>query len=187
MTKKISISTILSTVILFLWSGITQIFPWGVPTAQTITSQTNKQTENFQTPNLIELPANSLTTEKYDEQFVNKISTLTTDKTFSWIITKPVGYYHVGNYFIREIITQLIVALFMATLLFLTVGLPNKMRLAIIIICGALAVTAIYGQMMNWWGVPAIYALGAGLNLIIGWILSAYVSVRFIIKQSEYK
>jgi Mg2+/citrate symporter len=182
MTKKIIISTIISTVLLFLWSGLTQIFPWGVPTAQTIASQTNKQTESFQTPNLIELPANSLTTNKFDEQFVNKISTLTTDKTFSWIVTKPVDYYNVGNYFIKEIITQLFVALLLATLLALTIGLPNQKRLAIIAIGGVLAVIAIYGQMMNWWGVPAIYALGAGLNLIIGWTLSAFVSSKFIIK-----
>jgi hypothetical protein len=184
MTKKIIISTIVSTVILFLWSGLTQMFPWGVPTAQTITSQTNKQTESFQTPKLIDLTANSLTTEKFDEQFVNKISTLTTDKTFSWIITKPIGYYNVGNYFIKEIVTQLLVALFLATLLMLTIGLSNQKRLTIIAFTGVLAVTAIYGQMMNWWGVPAIYALGAGLNLIIGWTLSAFVSSKFIIKPT---
>lgn len=184
MTKKIIISTIVSTVILFLWSGVTQMFPWGVPTAQSISSQTSKQTESFQTPNLIEFPANTLTTEKYDEQFVNKISTLTTDKTFSWIIAKPVNYYNVSNYFIREILTQLLVALLLATLLVLTIGLPNQKRLTIIAISGLLAVTAIYGQMMNWWGVPAIYALGAGLNLIIGWTLSAFVSSKFIIKPT---
>ncbi len=160
------------------------MFPWGVPTAQSISSQTSKQTESFQTPNLIEFPANTLTTEKYDEQFVNKISTLTTDKTFSWIIAKPVNYYNVSNYFIREILTQLLVALLLATLLVLTIGLPNQKRLTIIAISGLLAVTAIYGQMMNWWGVPAIYALGAGLNLIIGWTLSAFVSSKFIIKPT---
>jgi hypothetical protein len=185
MTKKIIISTIVSTVILFLWSGLSQMFPWGVPTAQTITSQTNKQTESFQTPNLIDLPANSLTTEKFDEQFVNKISTLTTDKTFSWIITKPVDYYNVGNYFVKEIVTQLLVALFLATLLILTIGLSNQKRLTIIAITGVLAVIAVYGQMMNWWGVPAIYALGAGLNLIIGWTLSAFISSKFIIKPTS--
>lgn len=182
MTKKIIISTLVSTLILFLWSGLTQMFPWGVPTAQSIATQSNKQTESFQTPNLVELPANSLTTEKFDEQFANKISTLTTDKTFSWIIAKPVDYYNVGNYFIKEIITQLLVALLLATLLILTVGLPNQKRLTIIAISGVLAVTAIYGQMMNWWGVPPTYALGAGLNLIIGWLLSAFVTTKWIIK-----
>lgn len=182
MTKKIIISATVSLLILFLWNGLAQMFPWGVPTAQSISSQTAKQTESFQTPNLVELPGNSLTTEKFDEQFVNKISTLTTDKTFSWIITKPLDYYNIGNYFIKEIITQLLSALLLAILLVLTAELANSKRLAIIAISGVLAVAAIYGQMINWWGVPAIYALGAGVNLIIGWIISAFVSSKFIIK-----
>lgn len=180
--KKIIISTIVSTVILFLWSGLTQMFPWGVPTAQTIFSQTNKQTQSFQTPNLIELQANSLTTDKFDEQFENKISTLTTDKTFSWIISKPTSYYNVGQYFVKEVFTQFIVSFLLSLILFFTTGLDNKTRLIIIGIAGISAVTAIYGQMMNWWGVPAIYALGAGFNLFIGWLLIAFVSTKWIIK-----
>lgn len=180
--KKVIISTIAATVILFLWSGLTQMLPWGVPTTQTITSQTNKQTEHFQAPNLIELSPHSLTTEKFDEQFVNKISALTTDKTFSWIISKPTSYYNVRQYFIKEIVTQLIVALLLTLILFFTTRLDNKARLIIIGIAGTSAVTAIYGQMMNWWGVPAIYALGAGFNLIIGWLLVAFVSTKWIIK-----
>ncbi|WP_194777651.1 hypothetical protein [Pararhodonellum marinum] len=183
MTKKIILSTLVSTVILFLWSGLTQMFPWGVPTAQSVFSQSEQQTESFQTADLIEVPANSLTTDKFDEQFVNKISTLTTDQTFSWIISKPVGYYSASDYFIKEIITQLIVALFLAAMLVLTIELPNQKRLLLITISGLLAVTAIYGQLMNWWGVPAIYAMGAGINLIIGWVLSAFVSTKFIIKR----
>jgi len=180
--KKIIISTIASTIVLFLWSGITQIFPWGVPTTQTISTQTNKQTENFQTPNLIELPSNSLTTNKFDEQFVGKISTLTTDKTFSWIITTPIESYDITGYFIIEILTQLIVALFLAILLTMTVGLSNKNRLTIILLAGLLAVTGIYGQMMNWWGMPANYALGTGFNLIVGWSIAGFVSTNWIIK-----
>jgi hypothetical protein len=187
MTKKIIISTIATTVILFLWSGVTQIFPWGVPTAQTISTQSDNKTESFQTPDLIELPPNSLTTDKFDELFVNKISTLTTDKTFSWIITKPTDYYNVGNYFIKEIITQLIVAMFLAISLLLTVEITNRKRLLIIIISGILAVSAIYGQMMNWWGLPAVYALGAGFNLIVGWFISAFISAKFIIKNNIIK
>jgi hypothetical protein len=181
--KKIIISTIVSTVILFLWSGLTQLFPWGVPTAQAISSQTIKKTESFQTPNLIELPANSLTTENFDNQMVDKISTLTTDKTFSWIITKPTTYYNVGQYFMREVLTQFIVALLMALILFYTTKLNLKTRLTITIIVGIIAVTAIYGQMLNWWGMPAIYALGAGFNLIFGWVLISFVSSKWIIKS----
>lgn len=182
MTKKIFISTVISTLILFLWSGLTQIFPWGVPTTQTISTQSNKQTESFQTPDLIELPSNSLTTEKFDEQFINKISTLTTDKTFSWIITAPIDKYNVSGYFIKEIITQFLVALFLAILLTLTDKLTYKNRLTIIVLIGLLAVTGIYGQMMNWWSMPAIYALGAGFNLMVGWTIACFISIRFIIK-----
>lgn len=184
MTKKIILSTIISTVILFLWSGLSQMFPWGVPTTQTIVTQTNKQTESFQTPDLIELPAYSLTTEKFDEQFANKISTLTTDKTFSWIISAPIDKYDISGYFIKEIITQVIVAVFLGLLLTLTVSLPNRQRLTLIVIVGLLAVAGIYGQMMNWWGMPAIYALGAGFNLIAGWLIAGFVSSKFLIKST---
>ncbi|MEO0273227.1 MAG: hypothetical protein ABIM30_09120 [candidate division WOR-3 bacterium] len=185
MTKKIILSTFISTVILFLWSGLTQMFPWGVPTAQTISTQSNKQTKSFQTPNLIELPPNSLTTEKFDEQFVNKISTLTTDKTFSWIITSPIDNYNVSTYFIKEVITQFLVGLFLGLILSLTVQLTNKTRLILIGLSGILAVTAIYGQMMNWWGLPSIYALGAGFNLIVGWLIAGLISTKFIIKSEN--
>lgn len=170
---------------LFLWSGLTQMFPWGVPTTQTISTQSNSQTESFQTPNLIELPPNSLTTEQFDDQFVNKISTLTTDKTFSWIISRPIETYNVSAYFIKEIITQFLVGLFLAFLLLLTRNLPNKTRLTLIGLSGVLAVTAIYGQMMNWWGLPALYALGAGFNLILGWLIAGLISTQFIIKTEH--
>jgi Mg2+/citrate symporter len=50
MTKKILVSTLAATIILFLWSGVTQMFPWGVPTAQAISAQSSKKTDSFQTP-----------------------------------------------------------------------------------------------------------------------------------------
>jgi hypothetical protein len=183
MTKKILISTLVGTLILFLWSGITQMFPWGVPTAQAISSQSIKKTESFQTPHLIELPANALTTEKFDDQLLDKISTLTTDKTFSWIITKPISYYNVSSYFIKEVLTQLLVAFLLTLVLANTIKLETSTRLKIVSIIGLLAVAAIYGQMMNWWGIPMKYALGAGFNLIIGWILVSYTSTKWIIKS----
>lgn len=183
MAKKVIFSTVTSAVLLFLWSGVSQFFPWGVPTAQTVSTQSTNKTESFQTPNLIELPPNSLTSEKFDSQFVNKISTLTTDKTFSWIISSPIERYDVAGYFIREIVTQVLVGFFLALLLLTTARLPNKDRLLLVGLSGVLAVAAIYGQMMNWWGMPAIYALGAGFNLIIGWSIAGYITASFIIKS----
>jgi hypothetical protein len=185
MTKKIIISTLVSTIILFGWNGLVQMFPWGVPSAQTITTQSVKKTESFQTPNLIELPANTFTTEKFDNQMADKISTLTTDKTFSWIITKPITYYNMGAYFTKEAITQFLVALFISILLSLTVKESLKRRLSFSLLAGLMAVTAIYVQMMNWWGLPARYALGAGFNIIIGWLIVSFISAKYIIKFSK--
>ena len=185
MTKKIIISTLLGTLILFLWSGVTQMFPWGVPTAQSISAQSSKQTSSFQTPNLIELPAGTLTTAQFDDQMLGKISTLTTDKSFSWIISSPIAYYNVGNYFMREVVTQLFVALLLSLILWQMRQLSMNDRLKFIGFAGLLAVIGIYGQQINWWGMPLIYGLGAGVNLIIGWLLVAFVASKWVIKEEK--
>jgi hypothetical protein len=185
MTKKIIISTLLGTLILFLWSGVSQMFPWGVPTAQAISAQSSKQTSSFQTPNLIELPAGTLTTTQFDDQMLGKISTLTTDKSFSWIISSPIVYYNVGNYFMREVVTQLFVALLLSLMLWQMRQMAMNDRLKLIGFAALLAVIGIYGQQINWWGMPLIYGLGAGVNLIIGWLLVAFVASKWVIKQEK--
>ena len=181
--KKFVLSVLISTVILFLWSGVSQMFPWGVPSTQTVSTQSDNQTESFQAPNLIELPPYSLTTPDFDRQFANKISTLTTDDSFSWIISKPIDSYSMGSYFVKEALTQLVVALILGFILLLTVKLDLKTRLGVVALFGLAAVAAIYGQMMNWWGMPALYALGVGINMIVGWILASWVSARYLIKN----
>jgi hypothetical protein len=161
------------------------MFPWGVPTAQTITAQSIKNTESFDIPNVLALEPYSLTTEKFDEKFVDKISVYSTDKTISWVTTKPLNYYNIEAYFTKEIITQFIVAIFLSLLLYMTIKLDNKTRILLIGISSIAAVAGIYGQMLNWWGMPVVYALGAGFNLIIGWTISAYLSSRFILKTDN--
>jgi hypothetical protein len=181
--KKIFLSTVVSLVILFFWSGLTQIFPWGVPTTQAIHAQESDKTESFQTPNLVKMPAKSLTTNQFDKQFSNKISTYTTDETFSWIISKPISYYNPTHYFIKEILVQFIVSIFMAILLFLTQTIETNKRLLLVLSVGVMCVMATYGQMMNWWGMPALYGLGVGLNLVIGWLIASWVSIKYILKS----
>jgi hypothetical protein len=183
MFKKIIISTLVATLILFLWSGITQMFPWGVPTAQAISAQSIKKTESFQTPNLIELPSGTLTTAQFDTQMQGKISTLTTDQTFSWIISTPIANYNPMNYFVKEIFTQFFIALLLSFLLFQVKNMDLNTRLIIVSIFGLMAVAATYGQQMNWWAMPAKYALGAGFNLIVGWLLATFVLSKWIIKE----
>jgi len=179
--KNLVLSTILTTIILFLWSGLAQVLPWGITTSQNISVQT---TEPVNAPNLIQLPPDTLTTEKFDEQFIGKISTYTTDKTFSWIVAQPLNVNYAG-YFAKELITQFIVALLLSTLLLLTTQLTLITRLVIVGIAALAAGTATYGQLINWWAMPLPYALGVCLNLIIGWLLASFISARFIIKTNN--
>ncbi len=180
--KKLIFATLILTLLLFLWSSATQMFPWGVPTAQNITVQTGEQGENSPVPNLLQLPASTLTTEAFDAQFIDKISTYTTDKTFSWIVTQHLQNDYTA-YFVGEFITLLIVSIFLTILLLLTVQLDLRTRMAIVVVAGLAAVSATYGQLMNWWRLPTIYALGVSLNLLIGWTLTCYISARFIVKS----
>lgn len=160
------------------------MLPWGISTTQNINVQTEKLQEQTKVSNLIKLEPNELTTEKFEGRFLNKISTYVTDDTFSWIVTQPYQNDYSG-YFIKEIITQLIVAILLSIILFLTLQIELKKRMLLILVFGICASTAIYGQLMNWWGIPTSYALGVSLNLIIGWILVSYISARYIIKPEN--
>ncbi|MBL7870582.1 MAG: hypothetical protein JNM78_03145 [Cyclobacteriaceae bacterium] len=182
--KKIIISTVVSTIILFLWGGISQMLPWGISTTQNINAQTVELPEQIKVSDLIRLQPSELTTEKFESQFNGKISTYATDHTFSWIITQPYQKDY-SVYFMKEVITQLIVAILLSGILFLTLQLKLKTRMLLILVFGLSASTAIYGQLMNWWGIPAGYAFGVSLNLIIGWILVSYISARYIIRPQS--
>lgn len=180
--KRIILSTLLSTAILFLWSGLTQVLPWGIPTTQNVTVQTTNTLQQSNIPNLVKLPVGELTTSNFDSQFNHKISTYTTDRTFSWIITQPLPNNYKG-YFIHEAITQLLVSILLSILLYLTIRLNLQTRMILIMVAGIAASTATYGQLMNWWNIPAAYGLGVALNLVLGWLISSFVIARFILKS----
>ncbi len=182
MTKKIIISTLVSTLILFLWSGMTQMLPWGISSTQNINVQTIENQKQAEAPNVQRLDKTLLVTEKFETQFNNKVSTLSTDKTFSWIVTQPIRSDY-SSYFITEVLTQLFVAFFITLLLVLTIRLDNRSRIIIIFIAGICATISTYGQLMNWWGLPASYGIGVSINLLIGWTIVAFISAKFIIKN----
>lgn len=184
MQKKILIGSLLSSLILFFWSGMTQILPWGVPTVNVLSSQTTGQTELFQAPHAKYLPPNDLTTSKFDTELVNQVNTLATDNTFSWIVTKPLSYYSPTNYFMREMMTQFMVGLLLTVIAVLTKSLPLKQRLLIILVIGLAAAVGTYGQLFNWWGLTGIYVLGVSLNLVAGWLIAGFILTRFIIKAN---
>ena len=177
-------SLLIATVILFLWSGLTQLLPWGISAVENITTLNNAQVEQLQASNLIQFSPNSLTTDAFDAQFVNKISTYTTPATFSWIVTQPLNTNYTG-YFLVEMITQLIVALLLTALLEVTIQLSPNKRILLVLLASAVAGAATYGQLMNWWRLPAAYALGVIANLIIGWVLVAYIVTHFTMPSKE--
>jgi len=169
------LATLVGTVVLFLWSGLSQAFPWGVPRTQIVSTQSPGGVESFQAPNLITLPPGSLTTEAFDARFTDRVSTLTTDRSFAWIVAKPLAYYRPAAYFVREAATQLVVAALLAALLLLLPDAPLATRLALVALAGSAAVAGTYGTQMNWWGLPPTYGVGIGVNLVAGWLVTISV------------
>jgi hypothetical protein len=180
--KKISLSILAITVILFCYGGLAQMFPWGIPSTQVITAQAGGQTEAFQAPQEIKIESGTLTTHAFDEVMVGKISTLTTDKTFSWIISAPLSRYDAKTYFALEILTQFLVAFMLTLLLFLTKGMELTQRVLLMLIAAIAASSSIIGQQLNWWALPTTYGVGVGINLILSWTIAYYVSAKWIIK-----
>ena len=78
-----------------------------------------------------------------------------------------------------------VVAILLVFILSITVQLNNQKRILIIGISALLAGTAVYGQQMNWWSIPALYAIGASVNLTIGCLIVAFLTAKFIIKTDR--
>ncbi len=179
---KYLLASLVFTVLLFLWSGFTQMLPWGIPTAQKITVQSGSIDSAL--PNLITLQPGTLTTNDFDATFINKISTYTTDKTFSWIVTQPLrtGY---SSYFMKELVTQFFVGILLTLLLVFTKTYKTQTRMLFIGAVGLLAWVATYGQLLNWWALPATYSIGIGVNLIFGWLAACFLVSRFILTSEK--
>lgn len=177
--NRLLIGSLLSGVVLFVWSGLTQMLPWGVPSTQVMVSQSG-EAELFQTTAVQTYDPHALTTPLFDDEMVNRVNTLTTDETFSWIVTKPLDYYNPTSYFVRELLTQLLVGVLLTTLALLTPGLSLGQRLTLFLLMGMAAATAVYGPLFNWWGLTTAYALGAAINLIVGWLLVGLILSRFV-------
>ncbi|MBD81440.1 MAG: hypothetical protein CL840_21155 [Crocinitomicaceae bacterium] len=180
--KKYLLASLVFTVLLFLWSGITQMLPWGIPTTQKITVQSGDIAN--EPSNLIKLQPNALTTNDFDSTFNHKISTYTTNATFSWIVTQPLRTDYT-SYFVGEIITQFFVGVLLVVLLLLTKNHNIQTRMLFVGIVGLITWVATYGQLLNWWALPATYAIGVGANLIIGWLVTCFIVSRFILKPEK--
>ena len=88
---------------------------------------------------------------------MNKVNTLTTEGTFSWIVTKPISYYNPTRYFLIEFLTQITVGVLISFILLFTANMPFLKRIQFILIIGIIANIATYGRLTNWWGMSLQY------------------------------
>jgi len=138
-------------VILFFWSGLTNDLPWGngsvasVDTAPELGKAVDAQLQQ------------------------GKHALFLSDTVAAIVVARPLAYYSLPRYFALELLTQVMVALFLAIILSLTTPLALENRLLLVFLIASVASTAIYFQYANWWGFSFRLALGATINLIIGW------------------
>lgn len=173
----------LCTITLFVWSGLSQLFPWGVPTVRNVAQTTADPGSFGATP--LRMGPGELTTNAFDEVLGNGLSTLTTDRSFAWIASVPRARYDPTRYFAWEFASQFACALVLVLAVCLLSPLSWRRRLAVLASFGVGASVATYGVMTNWWGLPLRYSAGMSLNLVMGWLLSGAVATLMLHRRSS--
>ncbi len=173
MTTLRPVFTVLAmATVLFVWSGVTQCLPWGVPTTPQYDAS-GRPPHDMQSETTVRAAPGTWTTAAFDAQLGSSMLTLTTERTFAWIVAVPITAYDPARYFALELAAQLAVSLGLVALTLLTKELSRSRRLGAVAIAALAASVASYGQMMNWWGMPAWYGIGMSANLTVGWLLAA--------------
>ncbi|MCA2979529.1 MAG: hypothetical protein INH41_28445 [Myxococcaceae bacterium] len=171
---RFAVAVIACAATLFVWSGLTQVFPWGVPTVQVVAQTTGEPAAFGASP--VRRPPGALATSAFDDELGDGNGTLTTDRSFAWIVSVPVERYHPTRYFIGEAVTQLACAAMLVEALWLLSSLPLPRRALVLALLATAAAGATYGYMTNWWGLPLRYSGGMSVNLVVGWVLGAAVA-----------
>ena len=158
------------------------MFPWGIASTQNLTTL-REGDESFSAPHQMRVTTEQMIGDEFENRCANKVTTLVTPKTVSWIVTQPLKADY-SQYFVNELLTQLLVSLLLAKLLWLTRSLTFTQRILIIAVVGCMSGAATYGQLMNWWALPPAYALGVSFNLLCGWLIAGAVSAKFVLPMS---
>lgn len=161
-----------ATIVLFIWSGLSQALPWGPSSAGRFAAFAGKPFVPASDAT-VHAPPGAWVTDRFEQDFPGRVITLATDRSFNWIVSIPASDYRLPRYFVCEAITQAAVALALTKLLAVLHALPKVRQLATVAGFAFAAGVATHGQLMNWWGVPAAYAMGAMANLLVGWTLAA--------------
>jgi hypothetical protein len=162
-----------ATALLMLWSMLSQLFPWGVPTVAQY-SAVHGTPYVFISPGLVTEAAGTFTTNRFDDTFAGTIATLATDRSFTWLVSVPRTAYQPARYFAGELLTQLFVALGLMLMYRVTRPASRGRYLQLVAAAALLAGTAIYGSQVNWWGMPPGFAAGMVGNLLGGWLLASW-------------
>ncbi len=176
---KSVLAVVVGTFVLFLWYGLVQLFPWGTGIVGNF-SATSSDSYVTGAPGLEEAPLGTWTTEAFDDRLGGRISTLATDRSFSWIISAPREHYNIPRYFAFHALTQAGVATLLVLVLWVLAPLPRARRLAAVAALGVAGAIATYGGMLNWMGMPAAYGVGESFNLLMGWLLAFSVIDRLV-------
>jgi len=175
--SKLVLAILVGTVVLLLWYALVQLFPWGTGSVRNF-SATSGEPYASGVANLEEAPPGTWTTDAFEDRFGDRISTLASDRSFSWIIVAPREHYSIPRYFAFHALTQTGVAVLLVLVLGVLSPLPRARRLAAVVVLGAAATIATYGAMLNWMGMPATYGVGESFNLLGGWLLAFAVIDR---------
>lgn len=171
------LAVVVGTVVLVLWHGLAQLFPWGVASVSNF-SATSEATYVVSSSELEQAPPGTWTTEMFDEQLGGRISTLATDQSFSWIISARREHYRLQKYFAFHALTQFCVANLLILVLCILAPLSRARRLAAVLCLSVTGTIAIYGGMLNWMGMPSVYGLGQSFNHVVGWFFAFLVIDR---------
>jgi hypothetical protein len=165
------VAALAGAAVLFVWYGLSQVFPWG-PSAVNNFSATSGETYVASTTGLQQASPGTWTTQAFEEQLGNQVSTLATDGSFSWVISVPSSAYSLPRYFSIHALTQLCVAILLLVGHRILLPLPRRRRFVAILALGVTSTLGVYGGMMNWIGMPAAYGLGQCFNHVVGWCLA---------------
>lgn len=176
MIFELALQTLLVTVVLTLVGGVSQMLPWGIGSAQVLRQTTGARTAFGTRPERVhDLSDSPAVTDEFDRVMTGRVSTLTTDSSFSWIVSAPISAYNPGRYLIVEVLTQLTVAVGLVAVNALLSDTPAATRVMLALIASALTSVAAYGQLANWWGLTPRYVVGVSLTLCVGWTLSIWL------------
>lgn len=177
MIVEFVIQVLLVSVLLTLIGGVSQLLPIGIGSAQQLRQQSGAETQPFGTTRerVLDVTATPVAAEHFDRVTVNRVSTLTTDGSFSWIVSRPLSSYRPARYLALEFVTQVLVACGIVALHALLGDAEPGTKIVAAVLAAALTAVAAYGQLVNWWGLTLRYFSGVVLTLVAGWALSMWL------------